>query len=227
MRRVCQFLLVACLTVFPSALAHAQSTQAQWWPELRTYIRVNEKVRVSVFARRSTDGDTYDSVQIGPNIDFFLKRLRKRLRTNDEGKNSYLVFRVGYRNVANADGPNENRGIVQFTGHTPLPWSMLLSDRNRIDLRWVNGKAFTWRYRNRLTLERSFRIGRLSISPYLRGEIYYISQYSAWSKNSYSLGAEIPLGRRMQAEPYFERDNQSHTTPQHVDAVGLKLSLYF
>ena len=138
----------------------------------------------------------------------------------------FLVFRVGYRDIANANGPSENRGIVQFTGHTPLPWSMLLGDRNRVDLRWVSGKPFSWRYRNRLTLERSFRIGRVGFTPYLRGEIYYLSRDGAWSKNSYSLGAEIPLGRRMQVETYFERDNQSHTSPQHVNALGLKFSLY-
>jgi len=199
----------------------------QGWPELDTYVKVNRKTRLSLFIKRSTDGDTYDSVQIGPNLDFFLKRLRRRVRTNDVTKDKFLVFRVGYRNIANADGPNENRGIVQFTGHTPLPWSMLLSDRNRADLRWVSAKAFTWRYRNRLTLERSFHVGRVEFSPYLRGEVYYVSSSGTWSKNSYSLGAEIPLGRRMQAEAYFERDNQSHTSPQHVNGVGLKFSLYF
>jgi hypothetical protein len=227
MKRVCQLLLVACLTTLSGQLAYAQATQAQWWPELRTYVKANEKTRLSLFVKRSTDGDTYDSVQIGPNLDFYLKALRKRVRTNDESKSKYLVFRIGYRYIANADGANENRGIVQFTGHTPLPWAMLLSDRNRADLRSISGKAFSWRYRNRLTLERSFRIGPVGFSPYLRGEIYYVSSSGAWSKNSYSLGAEIPLGRRMQAEPYFERDNQSHTTPQHVNAVGLKFSLYF
>jgi hypothetical protein len=227
MKRVCQVLLVACLTALPVAHADAQSTQSQWWPELDTYVKVSQRTRLSLFVKRSTDGDTYNSGQIGPNLDFFLKRLRRRLRTNDESKNRYLVFRVGYRYIANTDGPSENRGIVQFTGQTALPWSMLLSDRNRVDLRWISGNAFTWRYRNRLTLERSFRIGRVAFSPYLRGEIYYVSRYSAWSKNSYSLGAEIPLGRRMQAEPYFERDNQSHTSPQHVNGVGLKFSLYF
>lgn len=227
MKRVCQFLLVACLTALSAQLAHAQSTQNQWWPELDTYVRVNQKTRVSIFARRSTDGDTYDSVQIGPNRDFYLKPHRKKLRTNDETKSRYLVFRIGYRYIPSADGPNENRGIVQFTSRTPLPWSMLLSDRNRADLRWVSGQAFSWRYRNRLTLERSFRIGRVGFTPYLRGEIYYVSRYGAWSKNSCSLGTEIPLGRRMQAEPYFRRDNQSHTAPEHVNALGLKFSLYF
>jgi hypothetical protein len=227
MKCVYQLLLLVCLTALSAQLTHAQNTQAQWWPELDTYLRLNQKARASFFVKRSTDGDTYDSVQIGPNLDFYLKALRKRVRTNDATKDKYLVFRIGYRYFVNANGPNENRGIAQFTDRTPLPWSMLLSDRNRADLRWVTGKAFSWRYRNRLTLERSFLIGPVHFSPYLRGEIYYDSRYNTWTKNSYSLGAEIPLGRRMQAEPYFEHDNQSRTAPQHVNALGLKFSLYF
>lgn len=227
MNRVCQFVLLVGLTVVPVELASAQNTQSQWWPELDTYLRVNQKTRLSLFAKRSTDGNNYDSVAIGPNLDFYLKRLRKRMRSNDASKDRFLVFRIGYRYVGNADGPSENRGIVETTGRTLLPWSMLLSDRNRADLRWVSGSAFNWRYRNRLTLERSFRIGPAAFTPYLRGEIYYVSRTSAWSKNSYSLGLEIPLRRRMQVESYFEHDNQSRTSPQHVNAVGLKFQLFF
>lgn len=213
--------------VLPVGFAHAQSTQDQWWPELDTYLRVNKKTRLSFFAKRSTDGSDYDSVSIGPNLDFYLKPLRKRVRSNDATKDKYLIFRIGYRYLGNASGPSENRGIVQFTGRAPLPWSMLLSDRDRADLRWVGGRKFSWRYRNRLTLERSVRIGRVGVTPYVRGEIFYISRYGTWSRNSYSFGMEMPLGRRMQAEPYFERENQSRTSPQHVNALGVKFSLHF
>ena len=227
MKCVCQLLLLACLTALSAELAHAQNTQSQWWPELDTYLRLNQKARLSFFAKRSTDGNTYDSVQIGPNLDFYLKPLRKRVRTNDATKDKYLVFRIGYRYSGNTDGPSENRGIVQFTQHAPLPWSILLSDRNRADLRWISGEEFSWRYRNRLTLERGFRIGPFPFTPYLRGEIYFDSRYDIWAKNSYSLGVSILLSRRMEAEPYFERDNQSRTSPQHVNAFGLKWFLYF
>lgn len=227
MNRASQLVLLAALTGLPAGFAYAQNTENQWWPEMDTYLRLNQRTRLSFFAKRSTDGSNYDSVSIGPNLDFYLKRLRKRVLSNDETKDKYVVFRIGYRYVGNADGPNEDRGIVQITNRAPLPWSMLLSERNRADLRWISGRDFSWRYRNRLTLERSFRIGPVPFSPFVRGELYYDSRHDAWSKNSYSFGVEIPLGRRMQAETYFERDNQSRTSPQHVNAFGLKWSLHF
>jgi hypothetical protein len=31
-----------------------------------------------------------------------------------------------------------------------------MSDRNRFDFRFVSGQEFSWRYRNRLSLERNF-----------------------------------------------------------------------
>lgn len=51
----------------------------------------------------------------------------------------------------------------------------MLSDRNRVDFRWVNDK-FSVRYRNRLTLEREFTIGERSYTPYASIEAYYDSR---------------------------------------------------
>lgn len=224
MKRVGQLLLFLCLTTSPAELLHAQDSQ--WWPELDTFWNVNQKTRLSFFVKRSTDGNTYDSVEYGPNFDFSLKALRKGPRTNDATKFKYLSFRIGYRYFSNTDGPNENRVILQLTPRFPLPWSLLLSDRNRSDLRWISGK-FNWRYRNRLALERSFRIGSASVTPFVRDEIYYESRFDGWVQNDYAIGVSVPLGRRLEAEPYYKRQNHSRSTPRHVNAIGLKFSLYF
>lgn len=43
------------------------------------------------------------------------------------------------------------------TSNFPLKAGALILDRNRADLDWKSG-SFTWRYRNKLTLERTFTI---------------------------------------------------------------------
>jgi hypothetical protein len=66
------------------------------------------------------------------------------------------------------------------TLHFPLVSKILLSDRNRADLDWSKNE-FTWRYRNRVTLERRIKIGSYHPAPYLSAKFFYESQYQKWS----------------------------------------------
>jgi uncharacterized protein DUF2490 len=144
-------------------------------------------------ASRSTDGSTVNSPQIGPNLDFnFRPLLRKKLRTNDSSKGNFLTFRIGYQYLRNSGKPDENRVPLQLTSRFHLPRSMELAERNRFDLRIISGQ-FSWRYRNRVTIERSFSIKSHSFTPYARGEIYYDSVRGTWYKNTYSAGASFPI----------------------------------
>jgi hypothetical protein len=72
---------------------------------------------------------------------------------------------------------------------------MLLSDRNRLDLRWVNS-VFSWRYRGRLTLEREFHVGeKRALTPYTSGELYYDSRFEIWNRNRYAFGLQTTFNR--------------------------------
>jgi hypothetical protein len=115
---------------------------------------------------------------------------------------------------------------MALTSHFHLPLSLVLAERNRFDLRVISDQ-FSWRYRNRLTLERSFMIKSFSFSPYARGEIYYDSKSGTWSKNAYSFGAIFPIRKRLELEGYYERDNTTGGDPPHINGIGMTLSIYF
>ena len=227
MMHVVQFVFFACLWGLLCIGAHAQSSQGEWSPEIDTYVKLNSYMRLMFVASRSTDGSTYDSFQFGPNLDITFKPiLRNRVRSNDSSKLQYVTFRVGYQYLDNVGKPNENRVVLQLTPRVPLPWSLLLSDRNRADLRVISGN-FSWRYRNRLTLERTFKIKPVWLTPYAQGEIFYDSRYAAWTRNSYEFGLTFPVRRRIELAPYYQRENDSRSSPPHTNIVGLTMSLYF
>jgi hypothetical protein len=71
------------------------------------------------------------------------------------------------------------------------PKQLGISDRNRADLDWKNG-SFTWRYRNKLTLERTFSIGSYHLMPYFAAETYYEGQYNEWSTTALCAIASSP-----------------------------------
>jgi hypothetical protein len=156
----------------------AQSVQS--WPEVDTYLKLNSDVRASFYAALTRENATGSSAEIGPNIDFFLRPLLKLKRITvfqlDQSKDRPLMLRLGYRYMPSTDGTVENRGIAEATGRYPLIKGVLLSDRNRAEFRDISGQ-FSWRYRNRLSSERTFAIRRYHFTPYLRAEVFYDSNF--------------------------------------------------
>ena len=222
-----RFALFASLSAPLCSRVRAQQTQTEFLPEIDTYVRLTDRYSLMFMAARSTDGNTVNSAQFGPNLDINFRPLRRRvIHTNDAGRANFLSLRIGYQYLKNVGTPNENRVQLALTSRFHLPWSLELAKRNRVDLRVINGQ-FSWRYRNRLTLDRSFSIRSLSFSPYARGEIYYNSLSSTWYKNTYSFGATFPIRKRFELECYYERENTTGGSPPHVNGIGTTLSIYF
>src|SRR5690242_19800108 len=132
------------------------STPKELWPEVDVYVPLKEKVRLfflftitkSEETRKNTEG------QFGADVDYTV--------------NKRLILRAGYRygfSLTEGDPFKEHRPIVEQTFRQNLPLKILTSDRNREEFRFVNGD-FSFRYRNRLTLEREFLLPKRSITPY-------------------------------------------------------------
>ncbi len=214
-----------------SAPLTAQTQSLQAWPEVDTYARLNSNVRVSFFASATKENRQGTDSEIGPNIDFLLKPLLKLKRITifelDQSKDRPLMLRLGYRYMPTTSGPTENRGILEATGRYPLVRGVLLSDRNRADLRFIDG-VLAWRYRNRLTAERTLAMRSYHLTPYLRAEAYYDGNIDKWSRTAESVGCIFPFRERYEVEPYYEHQNDTGTSPnRQVNALGFVLSMYF
>ena len=233
--RAVALLCLILLGLFPRALWAQQesSTQEEFWPELNVFIGLNQATRIFLMVSRAKARDfRYAEAMFGAHVDFGIKpRIRIAMQGLDASKMQHLSGRVGYRYNRSAqdiiDGFREHRGVVELTPRYPLPAKLLLSNRNRVDLRWVND-VFSWRYRNRLTLEREWRVReRLALTPYGSGELYYDSRFDVWNRNRYALGLQTTLTRNIMIDVYFMRQNDSRSNPPHVNAIGAALNLFF
>lgn len=223
-------ILVLAIAVFPllSGGAKAQTTQNQVWPETDFYLQMKPRLRGDLVFARSQDAGNNNSFEFGPDIEFYVKRLIDQvIHTDNTASRQFQVFRAGYHYLAGVGQPSENRGILQGTTRVPFFLSMQLSDRNRIDLRWIEGEPFSWRYRNRLMLERGFKIKRARITPYIDAEIFYASSNHSWNQNLFDVGSTIPIRRWMEITPYYERNNQNNSPSTHTNAVGFTTAFYF
>lgn len=207
----------------------AQDTQVL--PDVDGYLKMNSTIRVYVQAKDDREGGDPEQFSFGPSIEFYRKPLVKLTNITlfdlNDAKAKPLVIESGYRVITAPDKPVENRAIEAVTFHLPLFAKILASDRNRVDLDWQNG-SFSWRYRNRLTLERTVAIRSYHLIPYLQAEPFYESQYSKWSSTDLYAGSLFPVGKHVQFNLYYEHENDTGNKPNRQNNyVGLALYLYF
>jgi len=208
----------------------AQSNQ--FLPEIDAFYELRDNVRVWVQAKETVEAGSPQTAEIGPSLDFYLKAMPLLSDIthfqNDDSKSRPAVFTIGYRYLPYPDSPSTNRLEPVLTLNAPVPRiKLLVSDRNRFDLDWQNG-AFTWRYRNRIQLQRSWRIRSYHFSPYAMAEFFYESQYSKWADTALYAGCDLPLGRHLELSPYYEHQNQTGKSPnQQYNQFGLVLNIFY
>ena len=224
--------LFALLTSFAAPLG-AQSTQFERWPELDAYVGLNESSRFffQYTATRAQDRLNYEDGQFGGFLDVYTMPLvHRRLPEHpDVARDKLLMFRIGYAYSQTPQGASkpstDNIPTIEALARQPLPWGILLSDRNRGDLRIVNG-VFTPRYRNRLRLERTVKTGRYLLTPYADVEAFYDWRWDIFNRFRFEGGMEWSVAHFLIVDGYYTRQRDSKSAPENVNAVGLKLEFY-
>ena len=223
------FVLLLALFLLPCGSASAQAIQ--FLPEVDVYSRLNPDIRFNFQVKSTREAGDATQAEIGPGFDFFLKPLLRLKRISafdlDDSKSRPLQFSVGFRYVPSPDKPHIERLQLATTFHLPLVAKILLSDRNRADLDWSQNQL-TWRYRNRISLDRRLAIASYHPAPYLSAEFFYQSQYQKWSTTALHVGCLFPVGRRLEFDSYYEHQNITSKRPnQQLNQLGLILNLYF
>lgn len=207
-------LLLACL----NGNAYAQDapeSRDELWPEVDLYVTLNPEWRLFFLANLSRERETNidREAQVGAHADYFV--------------NQHLALRSGYRYGFSLEGDEpfqEHRTLFEQTFRVTIPWKILLSDRNREELRWVDG-SFSARYRNRLQLERDFDIGDIQFTGYGSAELYYDSRYDMFNRNRFVFGFVLPFSKHIGLDLFYARQNDSRSQPNHVNAIGIILVL--
>ena len=217
--------------LFLGACVPASAQSVQFLPEVDAHATLNSFARTYLQAKDDRDAGASSQLSIGPSMQLYLKPLVRLRRITefdlDDAKRRPLVLEVGYRYLTSPGTPATERMEPVLTIHFPLKAGALIEDRNRADLDWKSG-TFTWRYRNRLTLERTFAINSYHFIPYVADEPYYESQYNTWSTNTLYAGVLFPLGKHVEFNTYYEYENNTGKKPNtQQNSIGLALELYF
>jgi len=214
-------LLVACCKC-------ASAQQTELLSEVDAYLKLDSSIRLSVQAKNTREGGDPTQFMIGPDLELYVKPLIKLKKVAafdlDDAKSRPLVFAVGYRYLAGS--PSTNRMVLVATSHLSAKPGLLLSDRNRSDLDWSDGK-FTWRYRNKLEVEKPLVIRSYHPAPYSSVEVYYESQHKKWSTTEIDVGCLFPIRKRFEFDPYYQHQNNTGKSPNsQLNGIGLILNIF-
>jgi hypothetical protein len=217
---------ITLLLLVTSSAVNAQNVQ--FLPETDVYLKLSPSWRTYLQAKNDLDAGGSPELSIGPSVQRYVKPLLKLKDITvfdlDDSKKRALVLEAGYRYITAPGAVAENRLETIATSHFPMKAQFLISDRNRADLDWKNG--FTWRYRNKLTIERTFRVHAYHLIPYVAAEAYYESQYAKWSTTDLYAGCLFPVGQHVQFDPYYRHENNTGKAPnEQQNAIGL--AVYF
>jgi len=210
-------------------LSRAQNTQ--FLPEITQHFKLSPNFRVLLQAKDDREGGDPEQFTFGPSVEFYLRPMLRLKNVTlfdlDDVKKRPVVFESGYRIITAPNTAATNRAIEAVTFHFPFAFQTLISDRNRADLDWQAG-TFTWRYRNKLTWQRTVPISSYHLTPYVAAEPFYESKYKKWSTTDLYLGCLFPLGKYVQFDAYYQHENNTGKRPnRQSNFIGLGLHLYF
>jgi hypothetical protein len=224
-------LLIMLFAVSP---ASAQETENQFWPEINAFVGLSGKTRLFFLysATRQKDLAEYSDGQVGAFVDFYTFGLiGRRVRQHaDAARNKSVMIRAGYMlDRTPPDSPETSithMPSIEAHGRIELPGTILLSDRNRLDFRIVDGE-YRPRYRNRLKVERNFKTGRFELNPYAHAEAFYDWHLNTFNRFRYTAGIEWTVTRHIILESYYTRQRDTAPTRKFTNAFGAVAQFYF
>lgn len=139
--------------------------------------------------------------------------------------NKYLSFTPEYnfysRDTTSLREATESRVSLAATVSVPVGrWA--IQDRNLFERRFLTNLT-TFRYRNRLMLERPVQIKRHSLKAFIWDEVFYDSQFHTWVRNRLALGAGKKVNRHLSVDLYYLRQNDGYTRPGDLNVLGISL----
>jgi hypothetical protein len=226
---------IVCGVCLFASTAMAQDASNEFWPEIDTFVKLNENSRLfflSSVTRVKEQG--YSDGGLGVHLDVFANpllrtRMERATRRADIARHKFIQLRIGYLYSRSSKSSSS-----QFSEHTPtlevshryyFPKNVLITNRVRGDFRFLDG-VFTPRLRDRVKLERSIHFRRTALTPYIHAEAFYDWRYDVWHRFRYSAGAEWELNRRVVLEGYFLRQRDNRSSTKYVNAVGVALQFY-
>lgn len=175
------------------------------------------------------------AVPLTPKMDFVLIGIlrfgRNVTRPVNERIGGGVSFKLGkyitllpfYLHVASQptkdNHSTEDRITLEATIRFPAG-RFTISDRNRLEFHIHNPRPNFTQFRNRLQIEHPLKLGKAEFEGFVADEVFYDSIAAAWIRNRVYLGIIRKVNQHFTVELYYVRQNDSHSHPGDIQAIG-------
>jgi Protein of unknown function (DUF2490) len=224
------FLMIYGITQESKAQLSTKSQEI--WPSADIYYKINSQFRMyGTIGGTKLDESSYTDGAIGLFVDYFTFPFTNVLRPNhaDSLPGKFLWLRGGIQYSAtppSAEDPfKETMIVTEANARFYLPYSILLTSKNRFDWRLKNGE-FNSRYRPRLTLEKDLKTDYITFTA--NGSVEYFINFGNNPVNRLrtQLGIEIRVFKNVNYEVFWNHQFEHLPEIQKVDAFGMTLKVY-
>jgi len=209
----------------------ATTTETQVWPEIDAHVQLPSHFRVLTFSGLEQGVVfPYQQWYAAAGLGYQWKHIsRLHLENIDPDKEHYFLVGGGYeflRTIQSGKISDESRLDLDGVFNLRPTARFLVSDRNRLEFRWINGNYSTT-YRDKLTVERDFLLRGFRFSPYVAAEVFYNGAQNSWNQEWYYAGIQWPYKRLFMVDTYYQRQNCTSCNPTNWNAAGVTLNFYF
>ncbi len=185
---------------------------AQLWPDVNVSVRLRPDLALGLFSTLRLGREIHTPVneQLGVGM---TKILRKGLTTA-------AWYRYNASQPLPGRSSREHRLFADLTPRLPLKWGFQMSDRNRIEWRNIN-HDISWRYRNRVQIERPLSIHDHRLIPYASAETYYDNRFHTLSRSQVFVGSRVPLTRHVSLDGFYMRQFDARSRPGFLHVMGM------
>lgn len=222
--KIFQILFFTVFFIWAARTAPAQTSapneDTQSWNEVQIAVPVSKKLdfNLSGQARFGRNSRNFVDENLGAAIGLTYK------------PNKHLQFAPSYSYIVNRPVANRNayesRLNLSATIISSKFFGFTVSDRNLFERRWRK-PANSWRYRNRLQIERVFKPKKFEFRLFASDEVFYDFRARSWTRNRFIIGAGKPISKQLSLDVYYLRQNDGRSRPGDLHVIGTGLRIRF
>ena len=202
--------ILGCVTALGQTTSPPRS-DAQVWTEVQLSVPLAQKIDLVLMGvtRFGRNVSRPVNERIGGGVSFKV------------GK--YLTLLPFYLHVASQPTKNihftEERITLEAAVRFPAG-RFTIGDRNRIEFHIHNPRPNFTQYRNRLQIEHPVKLGKAKFTGFVADEVFYDSIAGSWIRNRVYIGISRKVNKHFTLDLYYVRQNDSHSHPGDIHAVG-------
>ncbi len=222
--RIFHFFIIGIILCYltQSAVAQTAATEedTQNWNDIQLAIPVNKNWDFNLYGLLRFGREFRDFVDenLGVGAGFTYK------------PNKYLQFAPHYTYLVNRPSRDrnayENRLNLPVSIISPKFRGFTVSNRNLFERRWRK-PVNSWRYRNRLQIERTFKPENFEFRVFASNEVFYDFRARSWVRNRFTIGVGKPISRQLSLDVYYLRQNDGRSRPGDLHVIGTGLRIRF